>query len=565
MELTSFLLRTLFIGVIVVNGLDVCAQSATPYIPTPAQLGDKFPGVTAGNPDVPTLTAPVPPQLRRPEGNFSIDVKKYVVSDGAPRALRNALDSITKDYLGPNRSFSDVSEAARQVTRYLQSELGYYLGFAYLPTQEPVDGIVRIEVLEGRLDGSVELVWDADSCGCRSVVEGYLAELSSGSVLLVRDVERVVFLINDLRGISAEFEVSSGSQPGTAKLVARVTTRIGTKWSVDSDNANSKYLGSYRAGASYFLSSPFGRGDSFSVNAKAAAGLQFLLANYTTPVGSSGLRVGASLSDLSYQIDKQYFALGLRGTATSASIFGLYPYIRSRNVNLFYSLSADSKEYSDFNGIVESPKTVVSAVLGITGDTHDSILSGGINSYGLNLTQGSVKYAQAQAGTPVADSFQKVDLTLSRLQNIWSRHMQLFGSLKLQQTVQNLDVTEQFHAGGTDGVRAFTEGEGSADNGLMYTLELRILVPGNWLPSNSQGYFSAFYDGAKMLKHSDTSAESVGFVNELNYGGSGVGFTFTTDSGWELRASFANRTTGVSLDPSDTSTSQFYVQASKHF
>jgi hypothetical protein len=96
-------------------------------------------------------------------------------------------------------------------------------------------------------------------------------------------------------------------------------------------------------------------------------------------------------------------------------------------------------------------------------------------------------------------------------------------------------------------------------------LELRVLVPGTWLPSNSQGYFSAFYDGAKMLKHSDVSAESATFVNELNYGGSGIGLTFTTDSGWELRASFANRTSGVSLDPSDTATSQFYIQASKHF
>jgi hemolysin activation/secretion protein len=384
-------------------------------------------------------------------------------------------------------------------------------------------------------------------------------------VLLVRDVERVVFLVNDLRGISAEFEISPGSQSGTAKLVARVTRRVGAKWSVDTDNANSKYLGTYRAGASYHLDSPFGRGDGFSVNVKAATGLQFLLANYTTPVGTSGLRVGASVSDLGYQIDKQYFALGLRGTATSTSIFALYPYIRSRNANLFFSLSADSKEYSDFNGLITAPKNVTTSVLGITGDTHDSILRGGISSYALGVSQGSIKYGQAPVGTPVAESFQKVNLTLSRLQNIWSRRLQLFGSMKLQQSAQNLDVTEQFHAGGMDGVRAFTEGEGSADNGQMFTLEFRVLAPENWLPANSQGYLSVFYDEAKMLKHSDISAEVAGFVNELNYGGSGIGLTLTTDSGWEVRASFANRTTGVSLDPSDTATSQFYIQASKHF
>jgi hemolysin activation/secretion protein len=557
--------KSLIFATLLLGWVDIHAQNASPYIPTPSQLGEKIPGVPSGNHDMPAPTAPVPLQLRRPEGDFSIDVKKYAVSDGAPQALRDALESITKDYVGPNHSFSDLSEAARQVTRYMQSELGYYLGYAYIPAQEPVDGVVRIEVLEGRLDGPVELNWDADSCGCRSMVEAYLSQLLPGSVLLVREVERVVFLVNDLRGIAAEFEVSPGEQPGTAKLVARVNQRIDSKWSVDTDNANSKYLGTYRAGGSYHVDSPLGRGDGLSLNIKAATGLQFLLANYTTPVGSSGLRVGASVSDLSYQIDKEYFALGLRGTATSASLFGLYPYIRSRNVNLFYSLAAESKDYSDFNGVVSIPKKVTSMVLGITGDTHDSILSGGINSYALSVSQGSIKFDQTPVGTPIAESFQKVGLTLSRLQNVWSRHLQLFGSIKLQQSAQNLDVTEQFHAGGMDGVRAFTEGEGSADNGLMYTVELRILARESWLPSNSQGYFSVFYDAARMLKHSDISAEATGFVNELNYGGAGVGLTLTTDSGWELRASYADRTTGVSLDPSDTTTSQFYIQASKRF
>ncbi len=52
----------------------------------------------------------------------------------------------------------------------------------------------------------------------REVVEAYLAHLKPGAVLKVRDVERVVFLVNDLRGITARFEVRAGSQPGTATL-----------------------------------------------------------------------------------------------------------------------------------------------------------------------------------------------------------------------------------------------------------------------------------------------------------------------------------------------------------
>lgn len=78
----------------------------------------------------------------------------------------------------------------------MQRKLGFYLGYTYVPEQAPNGGIDRIAVLEGRLD-QVILNWPEKIAVDRSVVEACLARLKPGEILRVRDVERIVFLVND--------------------------------------------------------------------------------------------------------------------------------------------------------------------------------------------------------------------------------------------------------------------------------------------------------------------------------------------------------------------------------
>jgi len=133
-----------------------------------------------------------------------------------PAQLRAALPTLTAPFVGKQRSYEDLVNAAGAVTRYLQREMGFYLGYAYLPEQTPANGVIRIAVLEGRLD-EVVLNWPDKMPIERGVVEADLARLKPGEILRVRDVERIVFLVNDLRGITARFEVKSGRTPSVAK------------------------------------------------------------------------------------------------------------------------------------------------------------------------------------------------------------------------------------------------------------------------------------------------------------------------------------------------------------
>ena len=124
--------------------------------------------------------------------------------------------------------------------------MGYYLGYAYLPEQTPADGVVRIAVLEGRLD-EVILNWPDKMPVKRAVVEAYLARLKPGEILRVRDVERVVFLVNDLHGLTARFEVKAGRTPGTATLVVTPQPERRVVSRAEIDTAGSRYSGVVRA------------------------------------------------------------------------------------------------------------------------------------------------------------------------------------------------------------------------------------------------------------------------------------------------------------------------------
>ncbi len=534
-----------------------------------------------------TATVPTPPaevarELGKPEDDVRLDIVRYAVDDSAPAALRAKLAELTRDYTGKNRSFEDLNNAKVEVTRFLQSELGYYLGYAYVPEQNFQDGVVRIAVLEGRLD-KVVLNWPATDLPVRrEVVQAYLDRLQPGSILLVRDVERVVFLVNDLRGLKARFEVRAGSKPGTADLV--VTPGAESIWSgkAEADINGSRYLGEYRLGGLVQMNSPFGRGDGFTANllASTTAGLAFGLLGYTTPVGSDGIKLGTSLSAVKYQLDKTAFPLNLNGSAVTLTGYGLYPLIRSRNLNLFTVASAEHKAYEDRQELAEqvSRKTVDTLSLGVTGDFRDAALGGGVNTYDVTVVTGRVVYADvSQKNNDDDASFAKLTFGFSRLQDLLfmlpslqdkrSGKVLAYLSVRGQWAFHNLDTTEQFRLGGPEGVRAFATGEGTGDEGLVMSVEARLLPPESWLGRISNELVaSVFFDaGFVRFRHKVSALAQNPLANTSAFSGAGLGLSWVRPNEYAVRFSLATPISGTPRSDTVVRKPRFYLLATKFF
>ncbi len=509
-------------------------------------------------------------ELGKPADELRLDVKAYRVDDSSPVELRAALARITAAYVGPGKSFEDLVDAAAEVTRYLQRELGYYLAYAYVPEQDAADGVVKLAVLEGRLD-RVELNWRDGLPVDRDVVQAYLDRLQRGEVLKVRDIERVVFLVNDLRGLTARFEVRPGSTPGTATLVVTPSAEMRSTGKLEVDANGTDALGLYRASGLLQLNSPLGRGDGLTLNALASStgGLAFALLGYNTPLGSDGLKLGASLSGVKYQLDKAAFPLNLHGTAATANVYGLYPVVRARNLNLFTLLSLEYKSYDDRNINSGAKREVQAATLGATGDFRDSLLGGAVNTYEVNLVSGQVKPLQGATPSLVDDArFTKLTYGFSRLQDLVTGRALLYFSLRGQHAANNLDTTEQFRLGGPDAVRAFASGEGSGDSGVVGALELRWLPPEDWLGRLAREFvFSVFADtGYVQYRYrpragSQPNAEA----NHVQFSGAGVGMAWVRAGEYSLRFSVAQPTGGNVRGATEKPGARVYLQAAMLF
>jgi hemolysin activation/secretion protein len=524
---------------------------------------------------VPGRSAPAR-ELGKPEDDLRLDVARYVVDDAAPPELREALGRLTAPYVGKQRSFEDLVNATAEVTRFLQRDLGYYLGYAYLPEQTPDTGTdggsIRIAVLEGRLD-RVVLNWRDGIPVSREVVEAYLARLEPGSVLKVRDVERVVFLVNDLRGMTARFEVRAGTQPGTAALVVTPAPEGVYSGKLEFDANGSKALGAFRLGGLMQMNSPLGRGDGLTANALASTtgGLSFALLGYNTPLGSDGLKIGTSFSAVRYQLDKVLFPLDLKGTASTLNVYGLYPLVRSRNLNLFTLLSLEQKQYTDRQEQVGglSKKSVDAVSIGATGDFRDSLLGGGVNTYDANVSSGQVKYPAGRNPSLDDDErYTKLTYSFNRLQDLVTGRSLVYLSLRGQFAANNLDTTEQFRLGGPDSVRAFDTGEGTGDIGTVASLELRLLPPESWFGRLAREMVvSAFVDGGYVqyrYRQRVTADPNTG-KNSGVFSGVGLGLSWVRPSDYAVRFSVAKPTSGSTRGGEKLDKVRAYLQAAMLF
>ncbi len=511
-------------------------------------------------------------ELQKPEDDILIDVASFALPADAPPRLKDALASLTAPYVGKGKSWEDLVNAKDAVTRFMQSQLGFYLGYAYIPEQTPVDNVIQLAVLEGRLD-RVRLIWDEEQIVDKAVVEAYLAQLKPGTILTVSQIERVVFLINDLRGIFATFEIEPGSLPGTANLVVKPRRESRMAYKVDLDVNGSRFIGLTRLGAQATIGSPFGLGDSASISALSStnAGMKFMLAGYSSPLGGSGLRAGGAVSAVSYQLDEEEFPIGRHGTALNANLFGLYPAVRSRNLNLFTLLSYDEKHYDDREDASASvtKKRVQSLLLAANGDTRDSFLTGGVNSYDVGVAGGKVSYTDGPpSGLSDDPHYTKLMVAVSRLQNLVTGKLLAYLSVRGQYSFNNLDTTEQFRLGGPDGVRAFANGEGTGDSGLIATAELRTPLTSMFSGQLAQEMVLALFAdfGHIRFRHDPGSLSGAkDQSNTANFSGAGLGLAWVRAGQYALRISVASPIKGEAKGDTVVRDPRVYALFSAYF
>lgn len=456
-----------------------------------------------------------------------------------------------------------LSRMADTMTQHYRQG-GFLVARAYVPAQEIKDGVVTISVMEGQY-GQVRL--NNTSTLSDDVPRRLMAGLNPGDAIVTGPLEDRLLLLSDVPGVQVRSTLVPGASVGLSDLVVEVTPGARINGSVDIDNAGNRYTGANRIGATLNLNNPAGRGDVASLRALASdGGLRYLRAAYQTPVGKG--RVGVAYGHLGYELGREFEALDAHGHARTATLFGSYPLIRSRDNNLTVGLSLDGKAFRDHVDAIptESTKRAQVAVASVYGDHRDRLGGGGFSSYSLALHSGNLDIRNPAARAVDASTAQshghynKLAFNLSRVQQI-SGSVSFLGALSAQLASKNLDVSEKMELGGMYGVRAYPEGEAYADEGYLLTLEVRK----QWtLPPTVPGqvHLAAFVDaGSVKPNHSPWTVGN----KRRHLSGAGVGVYWTQPNDFSVKAFYARKLGNEQALSAPDKSGRFWIQAVKYF
>lgn len=506
----------------------------------------------------PTLPEHPKPQMRPKDGQQVFVVKRFRIT-GAKLVPTRDIQNVLEPWLDQEITFADLEDALQAVADLYQQR-GWYAR-PQLPEQDLVDGVVTIQIIEGKL-GEVKV---DESAGARisagRIVKTITARQDVGAPLNLKDMERALSILNDTPGIQVTTAMAAGATPESTDIIAQVKPK--RWWGLNSslDNFGARSTGYGRLSVNGSADNPLGLGDQLTANYVGSLGTQFGRLGYTLPIGYDGLRFGLNYSALGYHTIESFgYPVKQFGTAQIGELIATYPLLRSATNNINTGITFDKKRYynasenisgaplADTSAVNAQPGVIVQTgdkhltvgTWSLNGDHYDNFFGGGAFYWGSNLSVGNLDLTSSpavavltdQSGLNAAGQYTKYTGNLSRLHRITDTST-LWMSWQGQIASKNLDSSEDFSLGGPQGVRAYPNYEAQGDQGWLGTVEGRRMFSDNWQAS-------AFFDAGRIMVNRFTWTNSYS-PNMYNLYGAGLGVSYSLPGQMTGKAMVAHR------------------------
>ncbi len=273
----------------------VLAQTPPPPPPTAGSLLQQLQPLTNKPPtaDTPEPVLTLPKAVTAPsQGGPKLLVKEFRLS-GVDASQAAALLPPLQKYQGPDKTLADLEDAAKDVEVALQRS-GFFLAQAYVPEQTIADGVVTIQVLIGRL-GAIKLELEPGVKVSAKLMDDIVDKLRGNPIAERELIERALFTLGDLRGITINSSLTPGEKVGQADLTVKVSHKQNLAYGLEFDNGGSIFTGRYRINAGLDWFNLVGRGDVASLKAQVSTngGTAFVRASWLTPINALGTKLGA--------------------------------------------------------------------------------------------------------------------------------------------------------------------------------------------------------------------------------------------------------------------------------
>ena len=481
----------------------------------------------------------VTPRYRQDGDDAQFTIENFIMEAPDLFLDKAELTRILEEGMGENRTMAQLRRTVDTLTSYCRTH-GYPAAAVYLPPQDSPDGIVVLRVLPGRYD---EIVIENNSRLKTPVAKRIIAGLKTNDIITTEKLETALYSVSDATGARAVGVLSPGTAFGTSKLTVRIEDSKESNTVFYVENYGSPSTGRYRYGLQETLYDPSGAGDKVSLGTLISNGsLRNFYANYETVVGRGGTTLGLGISRMNYKVSGALAPIGAEGNSLTLSLFGQTPlyHLTDRSLLVRYGYN-----YRDLNDDItafdlEGKKHSHSIYAGLVGTQR---FTGGTTlSYNANLTMGWLGYDSLyseilgrlnQTNEGMYVKLEADATAVQRLGNMTDFLVKVSG----QKASRNLDSSEEFYLGGPNGVRAYAQGEGAGDEGILATAELRYHTPVRGLT------FSTFYDVGSVRKSRAPLSED----NAITLRGWGLAAAYNNPGDWFARVDYARR---IGLDES---------------
>jgi hemolysin activation/secretion protein len=430
----------------------------------------------------------------------SFDILEY-------RVLHNTLlpptvvERAVYPHLGPGKTLEDAQAACAELERAYR-DAGYSTVYCDIPVQSVDSGIVRLSVLEGKLDR-------VHVTGARYFANGAIrSELPSaapGEVPHFPDLQSDLARANQVsRDLQVTPVLRAGRTPGTVDLDLKVNDTLPLHGSVETNDRYTADTSRTRVSVNLSYDNLWQKYHSLSLQYQTApqqrSDARVLAATYVMPLFSPGTTLALYAVDTNSDVA----AVGTLSVLGKGKIYGARvsePLPAMGDLFHSFNFGADYKDFSENVLLSEeeglsTPISYLNWTAGYSGilraERHSTTFGLAAN-FGIRGVGNSAEEFEGKRFKGRPNYFYiRADLAHERA---------LFGPLSLsgrfsgQYTVEPVVSNEQFSIGGMDTVRGYLEAEQLGDYGATGSLELRAsLIPTGWRDHVQSFYTLVFFD-----------------------------------------------------------------------
>ena len=431
-------------------------------------------------------------------------IREYRV-EGAGRLKKLEVEEAVYPFLGPARTPADV-EQARAALEKVYHDKGYQTVSVGVPQQDPRRGVIRLEVVEGKVG---RLRVNGARFYLPSGIRREVPSLAEGNVPDMNRVTQEIIGLNRLADRRVTPVLRAGADPGTVDIDLNVEDKRPLHGSIELNNRYSANTTELRLNGSLSYSNLFQMGHtggaSFQLAPENTADAMVFSAYYLARVSD-----GVSLMIQGTKQNSDVSTLGGAAVGGRGEIVGL---------RALYDLPSTDKFYQNLNIGIDYKNFQEDLVIG--GNT----ISSPIQYYPLTANYGATWLADrgftewnnslnfhlrglGSAGQDYVNKRYNADGSYVYLRSdLAHTHdiaggSQVFGKLQGQLASQPLINGEQFAGGGLGTARGYLEATALGDNGLFGTVEFRspslIGAPNKTGARADEWRFHAFADAGVL-------------------------------------------------------------------